>query len=245
MLAEHLNQAHGAASRRFETIDSHVTWLHREILATRPSRVLDLGCGPGLYTSRLATLGHQCTGIDFAPAAIAYAREEAARTGAACTYHLGDLRKTELGEGFDLVTFLFGDLDTLAPWDAAGLLKRVAAALAPGGRLVLEVHTVDAVKRIGTAARSTGDLESGLFADGPHTITEESWWHREDSLAMRRMRVHHPDRGVDEHVITTQARSRDVYPQMLRAAGLLPEPPLPAFGTVVDPGFVLLVAGRP
>jgi len=31
----------------------------------RGPEVLDLGCGPGLYASRLARLGHECTGIDY------------------------------------------------------------------------------------------------------------------------------------------------------------------------------------
>ena len=65
MLAEHLSQSHDAASRRFARIDRQVAWIHRELLEGTPTRVLDLGCGPGLYTSRLARLGHECVGIDF------------------------------------------------------------------------------------------------------------------------------------------------------------------------------------
>ncbi|HEY5640757.1 MAG TPA: SAM-dependent methyltransferase, partial [Dehalococcoidia bacterium] len=57
MLKEHFSQEHDAASRRTETIDAHVAWIHDELLAARPSRVLDLGCGPGLYMERLARLG--------------------------------------------------------------------------------------------------------------------------------------------------------------------------------------------
>ncbi len=74
MLKEHLSQAHDAASRRTPTINKHVNWIHKFVLRERPSRILDLGCGPGLYSSRLAALGHTCHGIDFSPASIAYAR---------------------------------------------------------------------------------------------------------------------------------------------------------------------------
>src|SRR5262245_31713047 len=77
-LAEHLSQTHGAASRRSATIDRQVTWIHRTLLGGRPTTILDLGCGPGLYTSRLARVGHSCVGIDFSPAALAYARAIAA-----------------------------------------------------------------------------------------------------------------------------------------------------------------------
>ena len=71
MLDEHLSQAHDAASRRFEIIDKHVDWIHTHVLKGNPTRILDLGCGPGLYTNRLARLGHHCVGIDFSPASIA------------------------------------------------------------------------------------------------------------------------------------------------------------------------------
>ena len=56
MLREHLSQDHDAASRRFAIIDQHVAWIHHQVLSDRTSRILDLGCGPGLYTSRLSRL---------------------------------------------------------------------------------------------------------------------------------------------------------------------------------------------
>ena len=47
MLNEHLSQDHDMASRRSETIDKHVAWIHQEILNGKSSRILDVGCGPG------------------------------------------------------------------------------------------------------------------------------------------------------------------------------------------------------
>ena len=75
MLNEHLSQDHDLASRRQETIDRHITCIHEDVLAGRPSRILDLGCGPGFYARRLAALGHTVHGIDFSPASIEYARK--------------------------------------------------------------------------------------------------------------------------------------------------------------------------
>jgi 2-polyprenyl-3-methyl-5-hydroxy-6-metoxy-1,4-benzoquinol methylase len=97
MLQEHLSQEHDAASRRFEKIDRHVAWIHTHGLGEKPSAILDLGCGPGLYASRLARRGHTCVGIDFGPASIAYARAQAEREGLACTYRLEDLRTADFG----------------------------------------------------------------------------------------------------------------------------------------------------
>jgi len=47
MLTEHLSQEHDLASRRSETIDQHVQWIFSRVLDSRPSRLLDLACGPG------------------------------------------------------------------------------------------------------------------------------------------------------------------------------------------------------
>ena len=86
MLREHLSQAHDAASRRVEIIDRQVNWIHQVVLGGKPSKILDLGCGPGLYASRLTRLGHTCTGIDFSPASIRHARETASQNGLTIHY---------------------------------------------------------------------------------------------------------------------------------------------------------------
>ncbi len=106
MLREHLDQGHDAASRRFEVVDRHVAWIHDELLGGRAGRVLDLGCGPGFYSSRLARLGHECAGIDFSPASVEYARAEADRDGLSCTYTQGDIRQVDYGDGFGGIEFL-------------------------------------------------------------------------------------------------------------------------------------------
>jgi SAM-dependent methyltransferase len=85
MLAEHLDQGHDRASRRFDTIDKHVAWIAGTMLGGCPSRVLDVGCGPGLSTERLAALGCRCVGIDFSPAAIEHANEIATARNLGCT----------------------------------------------------------------------------------------------------------------------------------------------------------------
>jgi SAM-dependent methyltransferase len=71
MLVFHLGQDSDAASRRLETIDKHIEFITR--LAKPAGRVLDLGCGPGLYTQRLAEQGYDCLGIDLGPASIDFA----------------------------------------------------------------------------------------------------------------------------------------------------------------------------
>lgn len=44
-----------------------------------PLRILDVGCGPGFFSIRMACRGHEVTGMDYSEAMIARAREKAER----------------------------------------------------------------------------------------------------------------------------------------------------------------------
>ena len=176
MLAEHLSQAHDAASRCFAKIDLHVRWLHENLLAGGPTRVLELGCGPGLYTSRLARLGHECVGIDFAPAAIAYAGRAARSEGLACTYHQADIRQADCGAGFGLAMLIFGEFCVFHPSDAELILAKAAAALDVGGLLVLEPHTYESVKRSASRPSQWQGRKRGRFSARPHLYLVETFW---------------------------------------------------------------------
>ena len=128
MLIQHLNQDHDRASRRDEMIDAQVGWLHGTVLGSAPTRILDLACGPGLYTSRLARRGHTCHGINFAPASIAHVPNVAEEDGLACTYEQADLREARFGDGFGLAMMLFGQINVFRRVEAEDILRRTCAA---------------------------------------------------------------------------------------------------------------------
>ena len=176
MLKEHLSQAHDAASRRAAKIESQVSWIHRQVLQERVTRILDLGCGPGLYTSRFARLGHACVGIDYSPASIQYALENARQEKLDCLYIQHDIREANYGSGFGLVMLIFGELNVFRPADARQILQQASQALADDGVLLLEPHTEAAVRKIGEQGRTWYSSEAGLFSDRPHVCLQESCW---------------------------------------------------------------------
>ncbi|MCC7264529.1 MAG: class I SAM-dependent methyltransferase [Candidatus Latescibacteria bacterium] len=184
MLREHLSQAHDAASRRTQTIEQQVAFIHTQLLGGAPGRVLDLGCGPGLYTSRLARLGHECVGIDFGPDSITYAREHA--QGLDCTYVLEDLRRAEYGQGFDLAMLIFGEFNVFRPEEGRMILAKIFAALEPGGRLLLEVSPYDEVYRQGKRAATWHTTPAGLFSGEPHLYLHECFWDETQRVATDR-----------------------------------------------------------
>jgi SAM-dependent methyltransferase len=220
MLQEHLSQQHDLASRRTAIIDAQVEWIHRVVLAGRPTKILDLGCGPGLYSSRLARLGHECTGIDFSPASIAYARETAQRETLSCAYLEADVRTAEYGQDYGLALFLFGELNVFRPADARSILEKTHHALVRGGRILLEVHTFAAVQALGDAPRSWYAAESGLFLDRPHICLTESFWDGDRNVATERFFIVEALTGnVTRFAASTQAYSDAAYRALLTETG--------------------------
>lgn len=220
MLREHLSQEHDAASRRFGRIDRHVEWLHEQVVPRTRGSVLDLGCGPGLYTSRLARRGHRCFGIDVSPASIAHARAEATEADLACTYMLADLRSAPLGAGHGAALLLYGQLNALPRSDVTRVLAQLYEALTGGGVLVLEVHTERALEARGRETPSWYPSEGGLFGDGPHVVLQESAWHPDARAATRRWLVIDSETAdVTVYAETLEAWSEDEYREALGAAG--------------------------
>lgn len=220
MLLEHLSQEHDAASRPFATIDEQVAWIHNTVLDGRPAQVLDLGCGPGLYSSRLAGLGHRCVGIDFSPASIQYARDAARLQNLPCTYVHEDVRTADYGEGYGLAMFIYGELNVFRPADALSILQKARAALVDGGRLLLEVHTFAAVRALGGGRPTWYSAESGLFLDRPHVCLMESFWDGEENVATERYYVvQAPAGSVTRYASSTQAYTDEGYRSLLAEAG--------------------------
>ncbi len=220
MLKEHLSQTHDAASRRFTKIDQHVQWIHTHVLNEQPTKILDLGCGPGLYAQRLAQLGHTCVGIDFSPASIAYATSQAEAAHLPITYKLQDIRKADYGTGYGLVMLIFGEFNVFRPSDAEHILRKAYQALEDQGTLVLEPHTFAAVQHIGTQGPSWYTSSGGLFSEEPHLCLMENFWNAEHKVTTERyMIVDATTYEVTRYASSMQAYHKADYETMLAQCG--------------------------
>ena len=128
-------------------------------------RALDVGCGAGLLAEPLARLGAAVTGLDAAPENVAVAVAHAAAAGLAIEYRAGEL--AQLGdERFDLVTCL-EVIEHVA--DPAAFVRGLAAALAPGGLMILSTPNRTPLSRLALVGAAEA---TGLIPRGTHD------WHR-------------------------------------------------------------------
>ncbi|CAK7006749.1 MAG: Ubiquinone biosynthesis O-methyltransferase, mitochondrial [Desulfovibrio sp.] len=238
MLGNHLSQEHDWASRTNAVIDAQVAFLHRSL--PERARILDLGCGPGLYTSKLAALGHTCTGVDFSPASISHAQSHAQSTAGAgsITYIQEDIRNFRATETFDAVLLLFGEINAFSRRDAAKILSNAVRALRPGGLLFVEAHTFDAIREIGQLPPVWQGNESGLFSEKPHLCLEEHFWNDVLSAAMTRYFILDEASGdVSEHSALMQAYTDEGYTKVFADAGITRAKPVSAAEWPVGDAF--------
>ncbi|WP_030275640.1 FAD-dependent oxidoreductase [Streptomyces sp. NRRL B-24484] len=114
--------------------------LVREVTGERPGRALDLGCGEGADAVWLAEQGWRVTAVDISAVALGRAAEHAREAGVAGRI---EFRRADLAEAFpegswDLVCAQYLHSEVELPRDA--ILRRAAAAVAPGGTLLVVGH---------------------------------------------------------------------------------------------------------
>lgn len=248
MLEEHLSQDHDSASRRFGKIDRHVAWINKELLRNRPGRILDLACGPGLYTNRFAQLGHECVGIDYSPASIAYAVAQTKAEHLACSYIHQDVRQAKFGSGYRLAMMIYGELNVFRKSDTKKLLEEAHAALEQGGLLLLEVHTFDAIRDMGMQDSSWYTEKHGVFSDSPYLCLRENFWDEKLSAATIRYFIVDAETGeTRRYAQSVQAYTDPQYTKLLIECGFAGVKTFPSLIGDVDESqsdFEVLVAGK-
>jgi SAM-dependent methyltransferase len=132
---------------------------------TRPTTVLDLGCGTGRLLAELHDHGMPGTGIDLQPLLITWAR----RTHPQLGLHVGDLRTARLGTTFDLVTCVGNTLSYLhTGTELAAAFDTMRAHSHPGTLLALATLT-----GAGRDVHGRGEVATSL---GAATVTTASTW---------------------------------------------------------------------
>ncbi|WP_332897225.1 methyltransferase domain-containing protein [Haladaptatus sp. CMSO5] len=150
--------------------DSNHSFVHEygaslvDLLAPEPGeRILDVGCGTGHLTAQLADSGAEVVGLDQSAEMLTQAREQYSDL----TFIQGDARNIEFERPFDAV-FSNAALHWIS--EAAAVADTLAAALKPGGRLVVELGGTGNIETI-----ETGLIDAA--ADAGYDIAPANPWY--------------------------------------------------------------------
>jgi len=168
MLAFHLDASNDLASRGHGFIEGSVEWMVSRFGLGPGVKVADFGCGPGLYTTRLAGRGCDVTGIDFSERSIGYARGQAEKLGLDIEYIHADYLEFETERRFDLIAMITCDFCALGPDQRRDMLDRFRRHLVPGGALVMDVYSMSAFEEREEGASYGSNLMDGFWSAEPY-----------------------------------------------------------------------------
>lgn len=199
MLAYHLDESVDISSRNHALIDRSVQWMVDRFNINLDSRVCDFGCGPGLYTSRLAKTGARVTGIDFSEGSIDYARDTAAKRNLDIEYIHQDYLQFNTDQRFDLITMIFCDFCVLNPDQRKVLLSKFHEYLKPNGSVILDVFTLNFLNQVEETRSYEYSGSDGFWSPGPCYVFQNTFKFEAESLFL------------DKYVLYEKDRTREIY----------------------------------
>ena len=174
-------------------------WLASHLGVDRGTKIADFGCGPGLYTTRLARRGADVTGIDFSKRSIDHARKTAAADGLSIRYINESYLELKLDDRFDLVTMIMCDFCALSPEQRRTMLRKFHGLLAPGGAVLLDVYSLAAFAERKEQATCEIDLLSGFWSPHRYYGFLNTFTYDEEKVVL------------DKYTIVEESRTRTVY----------------------------------
>lgn len=217
LLEIHLNPDIDLASRKGSSIKRTINWTFEQVQG-EALNILDLGCGPGLYTQQIAQKGHQVTGVDISENSIRYAREQAKINNLDISYINKNYLELELPEKeFDLVMMIYTDLGVLLPAERSQLLKTVEKSLKPGGVFIFDVlNDRDLDKKV--SPKNWEVAEQGFWRENPYFTLSESFFYEKEKVILNQHIVAE-DENIDVYRFWTHFFSHDDLNKILQPYG--------------------------
>lgn len=200
MLAFHLNPDLCLASRTAAFIEESVAWLVTRFQLDNSSKVIDFGCGPGLYTQKLKVQGvGTVVGLDFSNNSLDYASEQAKQAKLEIEYHYGNYLEYTDERQFDLITLVMCDLCALSPQQRATLLVKFKTLLAANGSIALDVYTASRFSQQSESLSLEHNAMNGFWSAHDYWCIKSSFTYPDEQVTL------------DKYVICQQQSQWTVY----------------------------------
>jgi len=126
-----------------EYSDEEVAFLIRELSLNEPRAILDLACGHGRHSNRLAGFGHTVTGIDQSGEFLEIAQRDAENRGVDVRYLCADSRRYYKPGAYDCIIHLFSSFGYFSDQENELVIRNVAGSLKEGGLFCLDILNRD------------------------------------------------------------------------------------------------------
>ena len=197
LLKAHIDSSNDLASRNGASIEQAVDWIAGEF-GRSGGAVLDIGCGPGLYTERLAAKGYSVTGVDFSENSIEYAKNSAKEKQLNIEYFCMDYLMLDFHDKADLIIMIYCDFCVMSSSERDILLQNIYRALKPGGKFIFDVQNE-------TAFKCAKDEKSWEFSSG-------GFWQAEPYLLLTSKQLYKERKIVlNQHIVIDEENECTTY----------------------------------
>ena len=199
MLEFHLNEAIDVSSRNKKFINRSIKWIVTHFGVDDKTLIADFGCGPGLYTTRLAERGAIVTGIDFSESSIRYAEQVAKKKGLEINYVNQNYIDFETTQRFDLITMIMCDFCALSPEQRKIILSKFSSILKPGGSVLLDVYSLDSFNQKEESATYELNQLNGFWSPDDYYCFVNTFKYEKEKITL------------DKYTIIEESQTRIVY----------------------------------
>ncbi len=171
MLKAHLDPDLESATRKLEFVKQSVNWISDILPISKYKKILDLGCGPGIYAELFSAKGYRITGVDISKNSIQYARKIAKEKGLDIAYKHSDYIQSPIKGEYDLATMIYCDFGVLSDIERKALLRKVYNVLSPNGCFLFDVFTPFEYENR-TEYKIWSYEESGFWRNHPYLLLQ-------------------------------------------------------------------------
>jgi 2-polyprenyl-3-methyl-5-hydroxy-6-metoxy-1,4-benzoquinol methylase len=199
MLKYHLNESIDVASRNKRFIERSVDWISSYFNIDNNTEIADFGCGPGLYTNRLAERGAVVTGIDFSESSLDHARKASDKKGLDVNYVLKNYLDLETTSRFNLIMMIMCDFCVLSPKQRQIMLSKFHSLLKPEGSVLLDVYSLNSFNQKQESATYELNQLNGFWSAEDYYCFVNTFKYERDKVTL------------DKYTIFEESRKRVVY----------------------------------
>ena len=199
MLEYHLNESIDVSSRNKSFIERSVEWMVSQFGIDGKTEIADFGCGPGLYTTRLAERGAIVTGIDFSENSLKYAKQVAEQKGLEINYVHTNYFDFETTHRFDLITMIMCDFCALSPEQRKIMLLKFSSLLKSGESVLLDVYSLNNFNQKDESASYELNQLNGFWSQQDYYCFVNTFKYEKEKVTL------------DKYTIIEESRTRIVY----------------------------------